>query len=246
MSYLSQPWPLHLTRRSGILLVLAVVGLLAVIYQTDVPVSQWAQAWPQPVRDFFFVITDVGKSDWILIPALALLLITGGLALAVPKSPGKRALGDVAGLSAFVFIGVGLPGLASNLIKRLVGRGRPELFDQVGPLDFQNFFNEVAYQSFPSGHATTAFALCFVVSFLQPRLLPLMLAVAVAIGFSRIVVGVHYPTDVFGGILVGIFGAYLVRSLFASRGWVFERHPDGTIHRRELTGIMELLRRKAD
>lgn len=244
MRDLSKPWPLDLDWKGWSAFALGCVALLAIVYWIDVPMSLWAQSWPQSIRDFFLLITDLGLSDWYLIPSLVLLIVSALLALLIPKPTPKRALWQMTGLWAFFFVGVGLPGLLSNLIKRVIGRGRPELFEQVGPLSFQNFFNDWTYQSFPSGHATTAFALCFVVSFLSPRWFPWMLAFAIMISLSRIVVGAHYPTDVLGSVLVGTLGAYAVRNFFASRGWVFQRLPDGRIDMRELTGVKRLLRRR--
>lgn len=241
---LSKPWPLTLTRTGWLAFGLGFVAVLAIVHLIDVPVSLWAQAWPQPVRDFFFATTDFGKSDWFLIPSLALFIVSGLLALLIPKPTARRALWQVTGLWAFFFVGVGLPGLLSNLIKRVIGRGRPELFEQYGSLSFQNFLNDWTYQSFPSGHATTGFAVCFVVSFVSPRWLPLMLLFAIAISLSRIVVGAHYPTDALGGALVGTLGAYLVRNFFAARGWVFRRRADGRIEMRDLVAVKRLLQRR--
>ncbi|MHB1109692.1 MAG: phosphatase PAP2 family protein [Devosia sp.] len=241
---LSKPWPLDLTWKGWTVFALGFVVLLTIVYWVDVPLSLWAQSWPQPIRDFFFAITDLGLSDWYLIPSLALFLVSGLFAVLIPKPTPKRALWQMTGLWAYLFVGVGLPGLLSNLVKRAIGRGRPELFDQYGPLSFQNFFNDWTYQSFPSGHATTAFALCFVVGFLSPRRLPWLLVFAIVISLSRIVVGAHYPTDALGGALVGTLGAYAVRNFFASRGWVFQRLPDGRIDMRELTAVKRLLRRR--
>jgi undecaprenyl-diphosphatase len=57
--------------------------------------------------------------------------------------------------------------------------------------------------SFPAGHAATAFAGAVLLTALAPRLWPLFFGLAVAIGFSRIYDGVHYPTDVLAGALLG-------------------------------------------
>ena len=241
---LSKPWPLDLSWKGRAAFALGFVLVLSATYLIDAPVSLWAQSWPQPIRDVFAAITDLGLSDWYLIPALALFLISGLLALLIPRPAPRRALLQMTGLWAFIFVGVGLPGLASNLIKRGIGRGRPELFDQIGPLSFQNVFNDWTHQSFPSGHATTAFAGCFVFSFISPRWFPWMLAFALAIGLSRIVVGAHYPTDVIAGAVVGTLGTYAVRYVFAARGWVFRRLADGRVERRPLTAVRRLLQRR--
>lgn len=243
MPDLTRPWPITIHRGNGLFFVLGILGVLVVLYQFDVPASLWAQSWPRPIRDAFLAITDLGKSDWVLIPALVVLVVSG-LGILLLKDFLRRASVEMALLSGFFFAGIAVPGLAANLIKRLIGRGRPEVFDVGGALDFQNIINDVVYQSFPSGHATTAFAMCFVMSFLLTRLLPWMLAVAALIGLSRIVVGVHYPTDVFAGLLVGTFGAYLVRNAFAARGWLFERREDGRIHRRPLPALSVLARQR--
>jgi undecaprenyl-diphosphatase len=241
---LSKPWPPGLNRKTWWWFALGFIALLGLVVWFDPMVSVWAQAWPRPVNDFFAYITDYGLSDWILIPALVLFIVSGLLGLVIRKRTPKLALLQMAQLYAYIFVGVALPGLIANIIKRGIGRGRPELLDQLGSLSFQNFFNDFTYQSFPSGHATTAFAFAFVVGFMARRWFPFLLLAAVAVGVSRVAVGAHYPTDVLGGVVVGTLGAYAARAFFASRGWMFKRLPDGRIIARDLSAVRRLLRRR--
>ncbi|WIY54090.1 phosphatase PAP2 family protein [Devosia sp. YIM 151766] len=242
---LQKPWPLGLNRSSWpffLIGTLAVLGLLATI---DVLASRGSTAWPDHWRAPFFFITDYGLSDWVLIPSLALMILLR-LAMFPLRGVWRQASGELAMVAAFIFLGVGVPGLFTNLLKRLVGRGRPVEFEASGAFSFQNLFNDWTYQSFPSGHSATAIATAFAVGFLWPRLFPLLLVIGIIVAISRVPVGAHYPTDVFAGIVVGMLGAYLVRNVFARKGWLFETDADGRIRRKPFPGLRQLVHRAAE
>src|SRR6185503_15918451 len=57
-----------------------------------------------------------------------------------------------------VFLAVGAPGLTVSIVKRVIGRLRPWAFDSQGHLAFNPAAWTSEAASFPSGHATTAFA----------------------------------------------------------------------------------------
>jgi undecaprenyl-diphosphatase len=67
-----------------------------------------------------------------------------------------------------------------------------------------------ADNSFPSDHASVAFAVAFAVLVFHRRLGLLLVAVAAAVGLDRIFVGVHYPVDVATSVLVGLCAALVV------------------------------------
>jgi undecaprenyl-diphosphatase len=100
---------------------------------------------------------------------------------------------------------VALAGLLDQAVKNLCCRARPSAADA------GTFFSgfpclpaPYALSSFPSGHATTAFALAAVLSLWYPRLTLVWLLLAAAIGWSRVVLGSHFPSDVLAGAVLGL------------------------------------------
>lgn len=106
-----------------------------------------------------------------------------------------------------------LSNLASSLLKLGFGRARPDLTDH---LDFQTS------ASYPSGHATSAAAVYLLLAWLAPprwRPFAWMLAATMIVlnGFSRIMLGVHWASDIIGGTMLGAAFA-LLGAWWAARG----------------------------
>jgi membrane-associated phospholipid phosphatase len=242
MTDLTRSWPPGLRRQNVLQFAIGFAVLIVLLYFLDRPISEWGTGLAADVRAVFRWITRWGQSDWILIPSLVAWLAAWLLSF-VTRDRLKAALNELAALFGFVFLGVGLPGLASALLKRAIGRGRPETWTVEAPLSFQSM-NIAAYnyQSFPSGHATTSFALAAVVTFVWPRAFWPALLFAAIISLSRVVLGEHYPTDITAGAVLGVLGAYGVRALFASKGWLFTS-AEGRIARQPLVAIPSLFRR---
>ena len=121
-------------------------------------------------------------------------------------------------LATITGISVGGAALLHLALKSLIERPRPDLWQWI--ISETNF-------SFPSGHstATIAFALCICLIATGTRRQKIILILAAIfvclIGLSRLYLGVHYPTDVLGGWLLGTSGtlaiAVIVHSIIKSR-----------------------------
>ncbi len=99
---------------------------------------------------------------------------------------------------------VGASGLLVQIVKHIFCRARPHLTNA------GEFFNSVpclfsshGFASFPSGHATAAFAAAVTLAWAFPRWRVLFWGAAAAVGLSRVALEVHFPSDVVAGALLG-------------------------------------------
>ncbi len=136
--------------------------------------------------NFFPYITHLGTagSFWILLTAVLMCF----------KKTRRAAV-----CSAIALLGSLI--LNNMVLKPLVGRVRP--YEVIEGLKLIG--KRATDPSFPSGHTAasiaSAVALC---RFLKKRYSIPLLALALLIGFSRLYIGIHYPTDVLAGLLDGI------------------------------------------
>ena len=117
----------------------------------------------------------------------------------------------------WVLLAVVAAGLSADLLslalRQLIGRDRPFLVDpEPRPL-----VHPPTSGSFPSGHASAAFACATVIAWASPRLAVPVYVLAALVASSRVYVGVHYPLDVLGGALLGTLVG-MVAVFLARRG----------------------------
>ena len=115
----------------------------------------------------------------------------------------EPAIGRVFLTAAVAAFAIELP--VHKLIKQSVKRERPcdilpGVEGRVTPAD---------QFSFPSGHTAAAFLVATLLGNAYPYLFPIAGTWALAVGFSRIYLGVHYPSDVVAGMLLGVLSALL-------------------------------------
>jgi undecaprenyl-diphosphatase len=101
-------------------------------------------------------------------------------------------------VAAAVLVADGVAGI----LKAAVGEKRPNEPDPLITIPHSH--------SFPSGHTATSFAGATALSLVYPRGAPAFYLLAAAIGYSRLYVGVHFPLDVVGGVVIGVATALLL------------------------------------
>src|SRR6267154_532811 len=219
-------------RRSArnVLLLAAILGaaIIALMYALDVPeiglMPQRGTASLWPVR----ILTDFGKSAYVLW-LLAIMLFAVAIMSPRLRGTSRSLLLGFGTRLQFLFFAVLVPVLAGEVIKWIVGRGRPFAGGKADAFNFAPFAGTEVYASFPSGHAIASFALAFAVSALWPQTRAAMIGYSMLIAISRLVLLAHHPSDVVAGALIGVIGAMLVRYWFAARRLGFAIGRDGVI-----------------
>jgi membrane-associated phospholipid phosphatase len=156
----------------------------------DVKLADLFAYVPDTFNPFFLVLTELGDKKGIGIVAL---IVLGWLLLI------KRNLLGAAAIALSVALG----NEVNKLLKDLIARQRPEL-DHLAHVDSL---------SFPSGHAMVGLIFYYFIAYLvmediksaAARRMVIIFAVLLLllIGASRIILQVHYPTDVIGGFAFG-------------------------------------------
>jgi len=121
-----------------------------------------------------------------------LWLLIGGVLAALGGHGGRRA-------AARGLVGLAIAATVANgPAKLLTRRRRPAAGAQL------TLIRMPRSTSFPSGHSASAFAFATGASAEAPALTPVLLPLAAAVAYSRVHAGVHYPSDVAAGILIGV------------------------------------------
>lgn len=102
-----------------------------------------------------------------------------------------------------------MSGTITRLVKFLVGRPRPSKA-AAGIVHWGPSLTQF-HDSFPSGHATSAFAFATAIALSYPVLIPPLFIMAVLVCLARVYLGHHYFSDVYAGALVGLLSGFLAR-----------------------------------
>jgi len=164
----------------------------SLITKSDHSVMRRANNWEAPRWVRLYVISSTRGGDGWLWYAMGLaILLFGG-------EPRFQALG-AAGVSAALSV------LLFAWLKRLTGRRRP---CQIAPHCWATLLPPDQF-SFPSGHTMTAFAVAIPLALFYPTLMIGLFFCALSIAMSRILLGMHFLSDVVAGALIGAGLGYL-------------------------------------
>lgn len=143
---------------------------------------RWVQLW--------MILATRGGDGWLWLSVGVGIYLFGGRKRI--EALGGGALAVLAGVVIFL------------VIKRMTGRARP---CTLAPHCWARLLPPDQF-SFPSGHTITAFAVFLPTGVLYPALLPILLFLALSVAVSRIVLGMHFLSDVVAGCLIGSMLGY--------------------------------------
>lgn len=155
--------------------------------------------WTASFTDSFFVwITDLHKTPYFKFIAIPLVL-----GIFIKKF--KRV-----GITYFIFLllTISVSDFIGAKVKRAFERARPVNNEQLQVIQRSH----AGHFSFYSNHASNMFAFAQYVSAFVPPLRLTVFTLATLVAYSRVYNGVHYPTDVFAGALVGLFWGWVMSS----------------------------------
>ena len=158
------------------------------------------------LKKFFIQITTLGDSVWYF----SFSIIFGFVLLFVKNkkiySNYPKVFGKIFFINILLFVSVLASGILAQILKHLIGRPRPNTMVAEDQIAINFFSFDSSYHSFPSGHATTIFAVALVLVFSLPKLKYFFYFLASIVAFSRVVVGAHYITDIVAGVCVAFIG----------------------------------------
>jgi membrane-associated phospholipid phosphatase len=191
----------------GIMLLLA-----GSYYFIDRPMALWSHSHcVGDMNALFYAITQLGDSKWYLVP-FGIGFLFFRYVRPVPQRMYQQG---------FWFATVAVSGIVADIIKVIAGRFRPEKWFHEGLYGFDFFHLSSAMTGFPSGHTTTAFALAMALSKFYPKYALIGWGIALAVGVSRVMVGMHYVSDVIAGAIVGVVSVQLLITYWPLR-WSFK------------------------
>ncbi|MBD2701107.1 phosphatase PAP2 family protein [Spirosoma sp. BT702] len=194
--------------------LLVVVGVLQLVF-TQEQLMQWINVRNNPLGDWVFpYVTYMGDGAFYVVVCVGLLIY-------------NRRIGFMA------FASFALSSLTSLFLKTVIFPGslRPLRYFEHSTFEYHIIegLDIYSYNSFPSGHTTTAFAMFLLLALMdsQKKRGLVFLFLAAITGYSRVYLFQHFVEDVYAGSLVGTISSLLIYVLMWP--WVIKKENDGAI-----------------
>lgn len=205
----------------------AINAVAIAFFVFDRPLGQAVKSLSPPLVSIAGDVTDIGRLAWIL-AGLTTILLTGYVVRRRLWKVRRRFRMTYFGqMAAYVGLSVVLASAIANPLKFLIGRARPLLYEQEGIFSFTPFSWDFLHQSFPSGHSANIGALFMSLALLFPRFRLVFIGIGLWLGATRVIIGVHYPSDVAAGLALGAWLAFALSIAFARFGFVFSVGREG-------------------
>jgi lipid A 4'-phosphatase len=205
-------------RRFAVLLALDAALVIASYRWLDRPLARSFADLGGDTATVFRFVTGFGVSTTYLVIAALGALGAAGAARRAAEPERKRAFARMASSACFLFVTMAGAGLAGDILKPVFGRARPRLYLDDGIYGFTWQGARAAYWSFPSGHAITIVSFAAAASVLDRRRAPFYWAAALVVMASRIVLDLHYLSDLLAGAFIAGTAAWAAASAFRAAG----------------------------
>ena len=191
------------------------LGILFFLF-FDYSISKFFYNINSQTKSLFETLTHFGDSLYFFVPTILIWAV-----IKIIQNKNKIIL-TISDISLFIFFNILFSGIVVQIFKHILGRPRPPLFhsNNLSTIDIFNF--DSRWHSFPSGHTATIFAFIFCLIFLFPKIKNILISIAVVIASTRVIVGAHYVSDIFGGALVAYITSILLRDKFFQKSKLFE------------------------
>ena len=225
-------WPVWPWKQLAAILAVIVPTVLLTMFVVDphfLALIRQDDFSSAPALQYFTVL---GKSNWILITS-------GSLVIAMSLLSANRVRGRLYAVWNrvfftvwFAFFSIAVSGIAAIIFKFLLGRIRPSYNIGNSALEFSYFTSNYVFNSFPSGHSTTAGAMAIIMALLLPRWRWSIIAAWLFVAATRALIGAHFPSDVIAGVTLGMVVTWVYARSMARRRILFEFDKNGRLQLR--------------
>ena len=207
---------------------LSVLNIVVIAFLVlDEPLGKTAKALPSWLVAFANDVTNAGQILRMLGAILAIFIVGSLLARRLADLRRRYRSAYLFRMSAYLLASLLSASAVVHVLKTAIGRARPLVYDQYGVLAFEPFNGDFLFQSFPSAHSTQIGAFCVALALLFPRFRLVLVGAALWIGATRIILGVHYPSDVAAGLALGAWFSFATAVMFSRFGLLFALSPNG-------------------